>query len=308
MDVTYKKLTELLDTPEELERTEAYLAECLRAFLRPGEEILICYPDCSEHTIGGLLIRGVRRLGAVPLQWGPDYRWKTLLKLAFHSRATAIAGPPLVILGLTKLARATRTPLNFRNVLTAGYPCLEWMIDGIQTGLDCQTWGCYGPGSGPLVGGFSCGKSRGVHLREDIFSVEVEDDDGAPLPETSLGNLVIIPRKAPSVRYHTRERGRLDRTLCTCGDPTPRLMDLGPGPDVDDLLAELGAELMSWTSILDCRLERGRYGLELELITFPGEKLPRLPSCARLVVRSWDPERDVPNWFQVAWRKPTENS
>jgi len=32
----------------------------------------------------------------------------------------------------------------------------------------------------------------------------------------------------------------------------------------------------------------------LALICFPGEKLPKFPSCAKLQVRPWNPERDCP--------------
>jgi len=59
-------------------------------------------------------------------------------------------------------------------------------------------------------------------------------------------------------------------------------------------IARLSGHLHRWTSILDCRVTRGDYGLELEIVTFPGEKLPKLPSCAKQVVRPWDPEREVP--------------
>lgn len=64
--------------------------------------------------------------------------------------------------------------------------------------------------------------------------------------------------------------------------------------DSDDPLDSLGEELLKWSSILDCRLKKGEYGLEMELVVFPGKKLPKLPSAARQVVRSWDPDSDVP--------------
>ena len=38
----------------------------------------------------------------------------------------------------------------------------------------------------------------------------------------------------------------------------------------------------------------GIYGLELEIVKFPGEKLPKLPDCAKLILRSWNPELDEP--------------
>jgi hypothetical protein len=66
------------------------------------------------------------------------------------------------------------------------------------------------------------------------------------------------------------------------------------GFQVDTELAEIGQFLQSWTSILDCRLEKKESGLEIEIICFQGEKLPKLPTAAKLIVRQWDPASDTP--------------
>lgn len=303
--VKLRQVEQIMRTPQMLECSVDYLTQHMGKFLRPGDKFLICFPD-DEGSIGGLLIRAARKMKAVPVTLNGDLRWKNILKLAFNSRATAVAAPPFVVLGLTKLARFTKTPLYFRNVLTAGYRCTEWMVDGIQRGLDCQVWKCFGPGSS-LVGGFSCNKSRGNHIRDDLFDFEIEDENGAPVPDGELGHIVITPKHAPEHRYHTLEYARLDRSACLCGSAAPRLMDLRSGADVDPMMEQLGRELMSWTSILDCKFHKGEYGFEMELVVFPGEKLPKLPSCAKQVVRNWDPETDVPNWFRPDWRNTAEN-
>ena len=74
----------------------------------------------------------------------------------------------------------------------------------------------------------------------------------------------------------------------------------------DPVLDSLRKELHSWTSILDCRMEKGTYGLELEVVAFTGRQMPKLPSCAKLVVRPWEPEVDIPfglipNWENLAF-------
>lgn len=304
MFVQYDELVKLMREPRELQRAENFLAEKLGLFLRRQERFLICFPHQGQDSIGSLLERAARRVDAIPLFWNGDFRWKALLKLAFDSRATAIAGPPLVILGLTKLARATRTPLNFRHVLTAGYPCMDWMIDGIRRGLDCETWGCFGPGIGPVIGGFSCGRSRGVHLRDDTFSVDIVGDDLVPLKEGEVGHLILHPKRLPDVSFRSNDRGRLDTTPCACGCTSPRLMDLDLGEGADMPLLELAGKLLSWSSVLDCRIERGECGLELELVVFPGEKLPALPTVAKQIVRSWNPETDRPFMEIPGWKMP----
>lgn len=304
MYLRYDELARLMRAPEELRRTEDYLAEKLALFLRPGERFLICFPFQNADSIGSLLERAAHRVGAVPLVWKDDLRWKALLKLAFDSRATAIAGTPLVILGLTKLARATRTPLNFRYVMTSGYPCLDWMIYGIRRGLDCGSWGCFGLGFGPVVAGFSCDKSLGVHLRDDFFQAEIVDENGLPVPEGEVGYIVLHPHKDPALAFRSGDRGRLEPGPCPCGCKSPRLMDLDLGEGADLPLLELAGTLLSWSSILDCRIRRGECGLELELVVFPGEKLPKLPTVARQVIRPWDPEKDRPFLEVPGWKVP----
>ena len=297
----YNKIAVLASTPTALEQTAEYIASHLRLFLRPRCKVLICFPARNETDLGAIFERAVRLAGAFPLVWGPDHRWKTLLRQAFSERAEAIIGPPLVILGLSKLAKATSTPLYIRNVVTAGYPCSDWMIDGIIKGLDCGTWGCFGPGIGPIVSGFSCGRSRGVHIREDVYDVTVEGEEG---------KISVSPKTAPHLRLPILEHGRLVADICPCGRCNTRLMDIVPAERLGAELDDLQEELYAWTSILDARLERSDCGLEMELIVFPGQKLPKLPTCAKRIIRAWNPEQDEP--FDLMpkfekWEKPDDN-
>lgn len=71
----------------------------------------------------------------------------------------------------------------------------------------------------------------------------------------------------------------------------PGLPGAGQG---DPALREREEALLRWSSVLDARLVRGSYGLELEAVVFPGKKLPAFPNCARQRVSQWEPERDIP--------------
>lgn len=300
--VDFAELNAAVSSPEQIESTIQYLAEQMRRFLRPHDRMLICFADEGNGSIGNMLARAVSRAGASPVFWGKDTRWKTLLRIAFTTRASAIAAPPLIALGITKLVKATGTPLYFRYVLTAGYPCMDWMIDGICRGLDCQSWGCFGPGTWSVVAGFSCGHSCGVHIRSDAFDVDIVDDNGEPVAEGVLGYPVITPKNRPDLRYHTRLHGRIDSSPCACGMDSPRLMDISAGNNAQEDLAKLGRDMLYWSSVLDCDLRIGESGLEMELVVFPGEKLPKLPSCAKQVVRPWDAERDKPMVMASIWK------
>ena len=298
----YAELENLASAPEMLDQTISYVAENMSGFVRERDHVLICFPRGNDDSIGCIFEQAVLRLSGIPLFWAPDHKWKTLLRQCFASRATVIIGPPLAILGLSKLAKATGTPLYIRYVVTTGYPCLDWMIDGIIRGLDCKTWGCFGPGTGALVSGFSCGKSRGVHIREDAYDVQILDDQGSPVADGQSGMISIASREKSDHRVYLRDHGRIDRSPCSCGKTTPRLMDIHPAQRFQDDVLSLYQQFHAWTSILDCRVVEGAYGLELELVVFPGEKLPKLPSCAKQVIRAWDPDRDAPMDLQPKWK------
>lgn len=288
------QMAHLANQSDAQEATIQYLTEKL-SFLKQKETVLILFSAEHPQRIGSLLAEAVRRRGAEPVFW-EDRRWMALLRLAFSTRASTVIGAPITILGLSKVARFRGIPLSIRNVVTTGYPCLDWMIDGIIKGLDCRTWGCFEPGD--IVAGFSCGKSRGVHLRDAEYGVDIVDDDGNVLPEGEAGRIVLYPRSNPEIRYLHTDRGRLEFAPCACGCASPRLMDITIGVSTYDKdLLEFAQFLHNWTSILDCRMQRGEYGLELEIVVFPGEKLPKLPTAARLIVRAWDPEKDEPFFY-----------
>ena len=302
-----RQLEQSVRTQDQLAQTVDYLADNMKKFLRPGEKMIICFDNPEPDNIGDLLARAAQKIGVTTLV-PEDLRWKTILKLAFRSRATAISAPPFVVLGLTKLARHTNTPLYFRNVITVGYRCTNWIIEGIQKGLDCNVWGCYGPGSGPLVSGFTCNQEPVIHLRDDLYDFEIVDPDGNVLPDGESGYVIVTPKNKPQLRYHTAECATIRRTPCKCGCTSALLFDMYSGEDVDEYEEQLGRSLMLWTSVLDCRFRHGRHGLEIELVMIPGEKLPPLPECGGRVIRNWNPDKDVPNWFTPKWRKSQENS
>lgn len=298
------EMNRLAAQPEALARTVAYVADNLKRFMRPRESVLICFPKGGPDSIGSIFEEACLLCDARPTFWDPDMKWKSLLIQSFYTRATTIIGPPLVILGLSKLAKATNTPLYIRNAVTAGYPCLDWMIDGLIRGLDCRTWGCFGPGVGPVVSGFSCSQSFGVHIRDDEYDIEILDEEGMVLPEGEEGVICVSSKTHKDKRAILQDHGCLNRNPCPCGRTSPRLLNIHPMGRFQGDVLELYQQFHSWTSILDCKVTKGSYGLELELVVFPGEKLPKLPSCAKQVIRPWDPDKDIPLDYQIhrQWR------
>jgi len=291
--VAYWNFVEKSREPEAVEKTVAYLAEHLGKFLRRGEQVLICFRYREEGSLSWIFEQAVLRCEAVPVVWS-DELWKTLLRQAFTNKITAIIGPPLILLGLMKLKRYNNTPLYIRKVIVAGYPAPEWMIDGLVQGFDCEVGGCFGLEHSGIVAGFACGSSWGVHLWDEMYGVDIVDEAGNSLPEGHQGQVVLYYRQEPTLRLCIGDTAVLTTEACACGSKAPRLINMCYGGLRDSDLDALAHHLMSWTSILDCHVKKGPLGLELEIICFQGEKLPQLPTAARLIVRPWDPSSDTP--------------
>lgn len=292
------ELIELSCSPEAQERTVQYLCDKMKGFLKPGDRAILCFQDQKSGSLGDLYDRAVRRAGGNVVVWGPDRRWKSLLQQAFFSRASLVIGPPLVILGLAKVKKNSGLPLYIRNAVLAGYLSPEWIVEGIQSGLDCKVWGSFGIGNTCAVAGFACGNGMSIHLRSDVYGLDVTDGKGSPVPQGMVGDIIIYPRSKPELRIATGDIGRIAMESCPCGCEDIKILDYFPGNSEDPELAKLGQQLQSWTSVLDCRVKRGEMGLEIEMVVFPGEKLPKLPSAAKQVIRPWDPKHDEPFYFK----------
>lgn len=286
----YSKLVEMASTPEAMEATVAYLSDKL-SFIKPKDAVLICFTRNQPNEIGSLFGEAVIRRGGVPVYWEKDFRWKTMLRQAFSNRVTTVIGPPMVVLGLSKIARFNGTPLYIRNVVTAGYPCLDWMVDGIAKGFDCAVHGLFTPG-GRIVCGFVDERYKGARIRDDLYSVEIENPN-----DRGVGDMFLCSKQDPGIRYPIGERAKAETKNDGSGESAVYLTNLQPGQTSDLELDAIAQNLINWTSVLDCRVRRSNYGLELELIVFPGEKLPKLPSAARQVIRAWNPEKDEPIYY-----------
>ena len=303
----FERLVQFANEPALRESTIAYLAEHLGKFLKPGEKVMLAFREHKEGNISWLMEQAAARINVVPVVWGPDHRWSTLLRQTFQSRASVVIGSPLILLGLTKLKRYSNTPLPIRKVISVGFPCLPWVIEGITKGLDCEMGGCFSVHEEGIVAGFACGHSWGVHVWEEYYGVDIVDEKGVSLPNGTMGNVVLYPKSKPDVRVDLGDLAMIEDSPCQCGSKIKRLLDIRIGKSLDPDICELVLYLQSWTSILDCHLSKTEFGLKIEIVVFPGEKLPKLPSAAKLLIRPYDPKTDEPFWFDpgVRWGEET---
>ena len=122
------------------------LEQVLASFLRKNERVLLCFPGPWE-PVGQTAAEYVKRAGGVPVFWGGDLLWKSLLWNGFRHRCATVIGAPDILLGLSKLSRRAATPLYIRNAVVLGDAPDDWLRSSICDGLDCKIRGWI-PGAG----------------------------------------------------------------------------------------------------------------------------------------------------------------
>lgn len=296
MQDVYQRILEQETTPEALEATVSYLSKKIKPFLSILEPVLICFPDEGPASLGGVFREAVIRCEAKPVFWGPDYSWKELLRIAFDTHANTVVGHPMVVLGLMKLARATATPLYIYDLIVCSDPFSRWIVEDLKSGFDCRVWGCYAVHTGPVVAGFSCIQEAGVHIRNDIF-IPYLNRNPACTENINRGKLCFTYAKNPELIYDPDQTVLLHSHACSCGSDEPRVVEANSISEEDITRELLENKLLTWSSVLDFCTEKTESGLSLEMVVFPGESLPKVPSVAKLSVRYWNQE-DVPFCMQ----------
>lgn len=131
------------------------ITDTLRPLLREHERVFLCYYEGYECLLAQSTAQAVMQLGGECISWKGDRRWYGLLRQVFSSRARVLVGSPQLILGLAKIARATRTPLPVRHVLLLGKEGERWLLDGIRNSLDAEIHTCSIDVNAPCVTGAS---------------------------------------------------------------------------------------------------------------------------------------------------------
>jgi phenylacetate-CoA ligase len=95
----------------------------------------------------------------------------------------------------------------------------------IETAWGVRVYSTYGVTE--LANSFcECDASAGGHLHDEQLHVEILDDDGMPVPDGEIGEIVATTfgvEAMPLIRYRTGDCASLFRGPCACGRQTPRL-------------------------------------------------------------------------------------
>ena len=187
----------------------------------PGDRVLILLPGERPGSVGELLAKGLERLGATPLPYGPVGDVDDALDTLQRGRASVVVGIPVQVLALARRGVAQRREVRLRSVLLSTDHLPRAVAGAIERAWGCRVFDHYGTTETGLGGGVECDAHVGLHLREaDLLFEVVGQRTGTPLPPGQEGEVVFttLTREAmPLIRYRTGDVGHFAAGPCPCG-------------------------------------------------------------------------------------------
>jgi phenylacetate-CoA ligase len=176
---------------------------------------------------------GLRELGCAVVRAGAASPLFVLEMIA-RTEPTAIVGVPSFLRLIAEKARETGFDLkncSVKKAICIGEPVRDQSFAlnasgrAIETAWAAQVYVTYGVTE--LANSLcECEAGAGGHLHEEQLHVEILDDDGRPVPDGQIGEVVATTfgvEAMPLIRYRTGDCAALFRGVCACGRATPRL-------------------------------------------------------------------------------------
>lgn len=132
-----------------------------------------------------------------------------------------ITGDPVGFAGMLRLGIDHRPDILFSTALALPIGLKE----RLENAYGCPVVDWYAVSeTGPI--GYACRENNGFHLLPHDIYVEILDHHDHPLPPGEIGDIAVTGGRnpyLPLLRYRTGDRGSIETSPCSCGEPTPRI-------------------------------------------------------------------------------------
>ena len=182
-------------TREDQELTVDYFNHGMRLIVDETDKVLILMPAASEGSIGLLLGKGLRDLGAEVIEYGLPGKKdaEKILNLIREEGVTSVVAMPTHMVAIArqaeKEAEAGGEEVYLRSVLLSAEFVPDSTAMMLEDVFQCMVFEHYGMTEMGLGCAVSCGYSRGYHLREaDLYIELINPLTGEVVPETEGKN------------------------------------------------------------------------------------------------------------------------
>jgi len=230
---TGKPLLWMLTEPDlrRLALNERLSFEC--AGLTASDTVLVAVAMDRCFIAGLAYWLGLRDLGCSIVRVGPSSP-VLVLEMIERTRPTAIVGVPSFLRVIAEKAQEMGFDLKNSSVKKAiciGEPVRDRSLAlntsgrAIESAWGARVYSTYGVTE--LADSLcECDSGAGGHLHTELLHLEILDDNGNPLPDGEVGEIVATTfgvEAMPLIRYRTGDCAALFRTPCKCGRLCPRL-------------------------------------------------------------------------------------
>jgi len=214
-------------TADEQESTVDFFAVGMSTLVDQGDRVLILLPGERPGSVGELLERALKKLGAVPIPHGLVQNLAKTLELLQVKAVDTLVGIPTQVLALARYSLMGAEPVRLKSVLLSTDHAAEALVQAIEKSWQCQVFDHYGMTEMGLGGGVDCEAHAGYHLRDaDLYFEVVDTVTGAPVQDGAEGEVVfttLTRRGMPLIRYRTGDIARFLPEPCSCGSGLMRL-------------------------------------------------------------------------------------
>lgn len=190
--------------------------------LRPGDRVI---NTLFGGELYGGLVTSQNELSRMPVETytvGGSASADHILMLVRSFDANAVLGMPALLLPVLRAAKAAFPELRIEKVLYGGSPMMETDKQWLRDELGAKVVASILAANDGAQLGYQCSEMSGTlhHVCDDYNLLEVVDEQGRPLPDGEVGELLVTSLQkleGPLIRYRIGDIGRIFRHSCGCG-------------------------------------------------------------------------------------------
>lgn len=204
-----------------------------RMGLAPGDQVQLTTTLDRRFLAGLAYYQGAQQMGLGVVRVGsgvPELQWNTILTV----KPRALVCVPSFLLKMIEYAETNDIDMNatsVKKVLCIGEPIrnenleMNTLAARIKAKWNVELFSTYA--STEMGTAFTeCCEGKGGHLIPELLKIEIIDDEGNVLPNSSVGELVITTlgvEGMPLIRFKTGDVVQGFEGVCACGDSNLRL-------------------------------------------------------------------------------------
>jgi len=208
-------------TKDDQQLTVDFFAYGMSTLISSHSKVLVLLPCHPAGSVGDLLSRAIRKIGAQPYSIGPFNNPDPINDLIASEKLDALVGAPKQVYTLVQSWKSSnRGSCPIQALLLSTDYASPILKKSIESAWNCDVLEHYGMTEAGLGVGVDCYLKRGYHLREADLYFELIDKDGNPVAEGEPGEVVfstLTRHGMPLIRYRTKDISQIIPGECPCG-------------------------------------------------------------------------------------------